>query len=283
MYKIKKGDIVGRISYGKDILFTVEKIVKRMDGTKVAILKGLIIRIEADANVEDLVPMHKQQVKTNMRNLEDKLENKVKRSNSNDDNKKIEKRKLFSRELTSEYGTILHLDGDMRYAEKSLKYYRKLGLTAIVRNIPENKQEYVVMDLLNKYNPDILVITGHDGMIKNGTAYNDIYNYRNSKYFIRTVSQAKKWVNMTGKDLVIFAGACQSYYEALVAAGANFASSPARVLIDFMDPLVVAEKVATTEDYKYITINDIADELRDGTKGINGIGARGKKLTKEED
>ena len=138
------------------------------------------------------------------------------------------------------------------------------------------------MDLLNKYNPDILVITGHDGMIKNGTAYNDIYNYRNSKYFIRTVSQAKKWVNMTGKDLVIFAGACQSYYEALVAAGANFASSPARVLIDFMDPLVVAEKVATTEDYKYITINDIADELRDGTKGINGIGARGKKLTKEE-
>ena len=135
------------------------------------------------------------------------------------------------------------------------------------------------MDLLNRYNPDILVITGHDGMIKNGTGYNDIYNYRNSKYFINTVKEAKKWVKNTGKDLVIFAGACQSYYEALVSAGANFASSPARVLIDFMDPLVVAEKVATTEDYKYITINDIADELRDGTKGINGIGARGKKVS----
>ncbi len=117
------------------------------------------------------------------------------------------------------------------------------------------------------------------GMIKNGTGYNDIYNYRNSKYFINTVREAKKWVNKTGKDLVIFAGACQSYYEALVSAGANFASSPARVLIDFLDPLVVAEKVATTEDYKYITINDIADELRDGTKGINGIGARGKRVT----
>ncbi len=282
MYKIKKGDVVGRISYGKDILFTVERVVNRIDGTKVAILKGIIIRIEADANIEDLVPMHKQQVKSNMRSLDDKIEDKVKKSNIND-NKKREKRKLFSREVESIYGTILHLDGDIRYAEKSLKYYRKLGLNAIVRNVPENKQEYVVIDLLNKYNPDILVITGHDGMIKNGTAYNDIYNYRNSKYFIRTVTQAKKWVNMTGKDLVIFAGACQSYYEALVAAGANFASSPARVLIDFMDPLVVAEKVATTEDYKYITINDIADELRDGTKGINGIGARGKKLTKDED
>lgn len=114
-------------------------------------------------------------------------------------------------------------------------------------------------------------------MIKNGTGYNDIYNYRNSKYFINTVKEAKRWILKSGKDLVIFAGACQSYYEALVSAGANFASSPARVLIDFMDPLVVAEKVATTEDYKYITINDIADELRDGTKGISGIGARGKR------
>ncbi len=30
-----------------------------------------------------------------------------------------------------------------------------------------------------------------------------------------------------------FAGACQSYFEALISAGANFASSPARILIDF--------------------------------------------------
>lgn len=64
----------------------------------------------------------------------------------------------------------------------------------------------------------------------------------------------------------------------MVSAGANFASSPARVLIDFVDPLVVAEKIATTENYKYVTINDIANDLRDGTKGISGIGARGKKL-----
>ena len=114
-------------------------------------------------------------------------------------------------------------------------------------------------------------------MIKNGTDYNNIYNYRNSRYFINTVKEAKKWVMTNQKELVIFAGACQSYYEALVSAGANFASSPARVLIDFMDPLVVAEKVATTEEYRYITIQDIASELRDGTKGINGIGAKGKK------
>ena len=58
--------------------------------------------------------------------------------------------------------------------------------------------------------------------------------------------------------------------------GANFASSPARILIDFLDPLVVAEKIALTEKYKYITIDDIETELRDGRRGVSGTGASGK-------
>lgn len=283
MGKIRKGDIVGRKSYGKDILFTVEKILKRKNEKPVAILKGLIIRIEADAELDDLVVIETKQVQTNMRSLEERLADKIKNSSicQNQTSKMLFRRGFLKRETRSEEnGKILHLDGDKRYSDKSIKCYKKLNLNAIVRNVPENKQEYVVFDLLSRYQPDILVITGHDGMIKNGTGFNDIYNYRNSKYFINTVKEAKKWVAQTGKDLVIFAGACQSYYEALVAAGANFASSPARVLIDFMDPLIIAEKVATTEDYKYITINDIASELRDGTRGISGIGARGKRYTR---
>ena len=111
-------------------------------------------------------------------------------------------------------------------------------------------------------------------MIKAGKAYEDIYNYRNSKYFVQTVKNARK---SNRKDLVIFAGACQSYFEALMSAGANFASSPARILIDFMDPLIVASKIALSDEKKYITINDIEGELRDGERGINGIGACGKK------
>ena len=118
-------------------------------------------------------------------------------------------------------------------------------------------------------------------MIKSGTGYADIYNYRNSRYFIETVKEARKYDVETGKRLVIFAGACQSYFEAIISAGANFASSPARILIDFMDPLVVAEKVALTERYKYITIDDIAKELRDGKDGVSGIGANGK-MRKEQ-
>ncbi|MFR8103863.1 MAG: sporulation peptidase YabG [Clostridia bacterium] len=113
-------------------------------------------------------------------------------------------------------------------------------------------------------------------MIKKETAYNDIYNYRNSKYFINTVAEARKW-EPSHEKLVIFAGACQSFYEALMSAGANFASSPARILIDFADPLIVAERVATTDKFHYLTIDDISYELRDGKKGVGGTGAKGKK------
>ena len=114
-------------------------------------------------------------------------------------------------------------------------------------------------------------------MIKNGARYRDIYNYRNSRHFIQTVKEAIRYDEKHGRNLVIFAGACQSYFEALMDAGANFASSPARILIDFLDPLVAAKSIALTDKNKYITIDDFVEELRDGEKGVNGIGARGKK------
>ena len=137
--------------------------------------------------------------------------------------------------------------------------------------------------MLETYNPDILVITGHDGMIKRGTDYHNIYNYRNSKYFINTVKEARRYDLEKNKNLVIFAGACQSYFEAIISAGANFASSPARILIDFLDPLVIAEKIALTEKYKYVSIDDIEKELRDGKRGVSGIGANGKMIKERTD
>ena len=74
--------------------------------------------------------------------------------------------------------------------------------------------------------------------------------------------------------------ACQSYFEALMQAGANFASSPARILIDILDPLIVAKEVAITDDCKYVKIEDIENKLRDGKRGIGGTGARRKKKEK---
>ena len=268
MREIKKGDIVSRMSYGNDIIFYVKGIIKLANKKRIALLKGIDVRIEADAPVEDLRNVTKEEQKICEKELKDRINNKAKCKGKQDE---YRRRKIIYT------GKILHLDGDKRYSEKSNMYYSKMGLNAVVRNIPESKQPKVVYRLLNIYNPDILVITGHDGMIKNGAKYNDLFNYRNSKYFIQTVKEARKYDMTHGKNLVIFAGACQSYFEALMDAGANFASSPARILIDFLDPLVVAKSIALADKNKYITIDNFVDELRDGQKGVNGIGARGKR------
>lgn len=258
MKKIKKGDIVARKSYGKDIIFYVKRIIKTSN-EEIAILCGLIDRIEADSKIEDLEIIDKKT-----------LDNIIKEENR----KNIKRLNKVKQKIVT--GKILHLDGDKKYSQKSFNYYKRLGLNAVVKNIPEYKQPKVIYRLLKIYNPDILIITGHDGMIKRETNFNDIYNYRNSRHFINTVKEARKYDQENNKNTVIFAGACQSYFEAIMFAGANFASSPARILIDFLDPLIVAEKVATTEKYKFITIDDIAKDLRDGKKGVGGIGANGK-------
>lgn len=265
--KVKNGDYVTRKSHGKDILFNVEKIVKLSNGKENAILKGVTYRIKADSPLEDLCLVCKKDAieiigKCELRALEtiERIEKASKRNKTQ-----------------IKTGLILHLDGDKKYSQKSIAYYKKFGLRAIVKNIPENKQPSVVYRMLEYYNPDILVITGHDGMIKLQTGYNDLYNYRNSKHFIETIKEARRYDEKNKKGLVIFAGACQSYFEALISAGANFASSPARILIEFLDPLIVAKNVATTDSYKYITIDDIANQLRDGKRGVGGLGAYGKK------
>lgn len=280
MEKIKKGDIVVRKSYNKDILFNVKRIYK-INNEKMAILTGITKRGEADSKIEDLEIVEKEILNEKLNRIQTKIDTKI-----NETVNKYKKNKTKVRDYANIKeeiitGKILHLDGDKKYSQKAYIQYKKMGLNAVVKNIPEYKQPALVYELLKIYNPDILVITGHDGIIKKAKDYNNIYNYRNSRYFIETVKEARKYDEENGNELVIFAGACQSYYEALILAGANFASSPARILIDFIDPIIVAEKVAYTERYKYITIEDIENELRDGRKGIDGIGASGKMNIKK--
>lgn len=59
--------------------------------------------------------------------------------------------------------------------------------------------------------------------------------------------------------------------------GANFASSPARILIDFKDPIIVAEKIAKTDKNKIVTSKDIAKRLGDNGKRVGGSFAKGKR------
>lgn len=261
MNRIKKGSIVTKVSDNRNVLFKVEKILKSSKNEE-ALLKGLFVRIIERIALKDLRVVDRKEVNKYIEDTNKLLEKRIYKRRNRQDLKQIKT------------GSILHIDGDRRYTEKSYRYYKKLGLNSIVKFVPEEKQELYINHLLSKYKPDILVITGHDGMIRKGKCFNDLYNYINSKYFINTVRKAREWD--TKKELVIFAGACQSYYEALMSAGANFASSPARVLIDFADPLIVAEKIATTDSNYYVSINDIANDLRDGKDGIGGVGAKGK-------
>lgn len=153
--EIKRGDIVGRISYGKDILFRVDRIIKiKSTGRAYAILKGVQYRIEADAPIEDLEKIEREQVETEKRGIESKIKKRV----SLVTKELFEKNRLANiNKMTN--AVILHLDGDRKYTQKSERYYRKLGLNAIVKNIPEKRQPQVVGELVRRYNPDILVIT----------------------------------------------------------------------------------------------------------------------------
>jgi len=70
--------LFGRKSYGKDILFTVEKIIETKSGNAFCILKGLTVRVEADADIDDLEIIQEAVVKSSMRSFDDKLNRKIK-------------------------------------------------------------------------------------------------------------------------------------------------------------------------------------------------------------
>ena len=146
--KFRKGDIVGRLSYNKDIVFTVSNIIKCRN-QDIAILKGLVTRIEADSPLDDLELIDNNRVI----NLLDSFEKELEKSKKNLVNVQ---NNMFKR-YYQHYGRILHLDGDRKYSEKSQKVYKSMGLNVIVKNIPESKQPQMIWGLLGKYNPDILV------------------------------------------------------------------------------------------------------------------------------
>lgn len=157
--KIKKGDIVVRKSYGKDVIFYVKRIIKTAK-ENTAILCGLLERIEADSKISDLELIEKRILKDKLQSQDIKIKDRLENRNESYKIKTFEEDKRIRQKVIT--GKILHLDGDKRYSQKSYNYYKKLGLNAIVKNIPEYKQPKLVYRLLEIYNPDIVIITGHD-------------------------------------------------------------------------------------------------------------------------
>ncbi|MGG7165192.1 sporulation peptidase YabG [Clostridium ihumii] len=289
---MKIGDIVTRKSYDGDIAFKIIDI-KEEEGKEVYIIQGLNIRIEADATEEDL-----ELLTGNRQGAVDKIFNKkvnnclkkvinsrgsqyrgesaeVLDSSYYDYVKKnknqIDKKELFF----GRPGRILHVDSDANYVDICLKTYKELSIDAVGKVITEREQPEKILDLVKEVNPDIVVITGHDGMNKNISNYMDLNEYRNSKYFVDAVSILRAYKS-SYDELVIFAGACQSCYEALLDAGANFASSPDRILIHCLDPVLICEKIAYAGIDEVVNIQDALENSITGIRGVGGLQTRGK-------
>lgn len=277
MDTFKIGDVVARKSYSLDILFKITGINR-----DIIDLAGLTVRIVADAPVSDLVHISESEVRDRLKKIDDSRKIRMNRCYNNI-NKKFNirdttldnpntyvKEKIFKRP-----GVILHIDGDSEYTEKCRENYKRMGLTAYVYNISEEEQYKQVYSLLQKIRPNILILTGHDAFLRKRNDIYNINNYKNSKYYIQGVLEARRYEHNLD-NLVIFAGACQSYYEAIISAGANFASAPKRVLIDMLDPLIVAESIAYTPVDKFIPLANIISNTREGIDGIGGVQTRGQ-------
>ena len=272
------GDIVIRKSYDGDIKFKVVDI-KIENAEEIYVLKGTSVRIIADSREDDLEVVEEdyqgEQEKILNKRVCRAINNAINYRQENNINIVSNQKKNKNELVFVRPGKILHIDGDSEYMENCLKVYKQLNLDAIGRTIPESKQPKVVVSLVKEYKPDIVVITGHDSISKKTQDYLDINCYRNSKYYIDSIKALRNY-NSSYDELVIFAGACQSCYEAILDAGANFASSPGRVLIHCLDPVFVCEKIAYTRIDKVASITDIIDNTITGIRGIGGLQTRGK-------
>ena len=283
---MKVGDLVVRKSYSKDITFKIIDIKENEEGITY-ILKGLHIRIIADSKGEDLEKVEDDFAGDKDKSFDSKMNDIIKkvilsreqknnqlmtRGSEEDNLKRTEKEKglVFGRP-----GRILHIDGDPSYMETCLKAYKQLNLNAVGIAVSEREQPLKILSLVKEYNPDIVVLTGHDGVLKDSKGMLDLNNYRNSKYFIESVKILRNY-NSSYDELVIFAGACQSCYESILEAGANFASSPNRVLIQCLDPVLVCERVAYTRIDEIVSIKDVIENTITGIKGVGGLQTRGK-------
>lgn len=242
MFKV--GDLVTRISYSNDIIFKIEKIVDDL-----AILKGINVRLCADSKLDDLIYADN--------NIDDRYFYE-----------KISEIRNFER---NDYfyipGKILHIDGDKEYLNRCLDFYKKANVLAIGIYSPEDQIGVNIEKYLEDINPDIVVITGHDSISKN-----------NSNYFSDAVRVCRKYQRDYDK-LIVIAGACQSDYEKLIKAGANFASSPKHINIHALDPAIIALSLSLLDKNKSVDLISLLEKTSNGKDGIGGVNTKGVMTT----
>lgn len=239
----KIGDYVTRNSYDNDVVFVIVDIKR-----DVVILKGTDIRLIADSSIEDLVLSDRNE---EHEELDESLDR------SNDDYFYLPPK-------------ILHIDGDNEYLNKCLEYYKKYKVKAFGYTMKEDEIHLKIKGLLDTINPDILIITGHDAYYKKKGSKEDVSNYKNSINFIKAINVAREY-EKSHEKLLIIAGACQSNYEELIKAGADFASSPKRVNIHALDPAIIATNISLTDKNSTIDLIDLLNKTKFGSDGMGGL------------
>ncbi len=249
---MKIGDVVSRISHNQDIIFVITNIQGN-----IAYLRGLYVRLCADSSLEDLVPVDEAHL------------------NSYNESKLEYQKNLiasYKKKIGHITGKILHLDSDPFYLTKCLNLYKALGLYAYGVELNEALMADQILEYIKKIRPNIIVITGHDSY--NNRGLEDLRNYKNTIHFIRTIARIRSQYDLD--DICIFAGACGSNAEGLIAAGANFASSFDRKNIEAFDPAIVAIMVAITPFNQIVDIESIYNFSKMQKGSIGGIESYGK-------
>lgn len=272
-------DIVGRVSHHCDIMFRVIDI-REINGKKIAILYGEDFRLVADAPYEDLVkidPNARMKLSEEFRSLEEQSY-KLFRQDVDLLQQKQEYEATEGYSKSYNYfqmpGKVLHVDGDPNYLKKCISLYEKVGVPVYGIHCNEKEMPERIGPLLDYYRPEILVITGHDAYSKSKGKMEDLNAYRHSRHFVQTVREARRRIPNLDQ-LVIFAGACQSHFESLIHAGANFASSPSRVNIHALDPVYIVAKISFTPFMERINVWDVLRNTLTGEKGLGGIETKG--------
>ena len=271
--QVKSSDYVVRRSYGRDIVFRVKQIFRDENGEPAAVLKGVAIRLLADAPLGDLESLPAEETARLIANEEKNEVEKLLAARGARGG--VWRGAAEETDFFDFPGKVLHLDGDREYLNRCMEVYERFKIPHEGLAVPERDQPRAVSYYLEKYRPTILVITGHDSLLKGARDYGNLDNYRSSSYFVEAVRNARQY--QPDRDgLVIFAGACQSCYEELIAAGANFASSPRRVFIHIFDPVLIIERVAYTSIKEVLTADEIIESTVTGSDGIGGVETRGQ-------
>lgn len=273
--KFLTGEIVTRTSYDNDLLFRIKSIVEQT-----AIIQGVDMRLEADAPVTDLnrVKGNELEKREETRKEEEAFSYRLFRQDYQlmEESRHYEVTEGYDEDVTYFHmpAKVLHLDGDEIYLRKCINLYKQIGLQVHGVHLNEKDMPQDVGHLIEKIQPNIVVITGHDAYLKNKGQKNELRAYRNSMYFTETVREIRN-IKPNLDDLIIFAGACQSHFEALIRAGANFASSPGRINIHALDPVYVVGKIAYTSFAEKVNVWEVLRNTFTGEKGMGGIETRG--------